>query len=297
VTSSGTAATSPPEFTIDQLAQASAVTVRNIRAHQSRGLLPPPEVRGRTGFYTTEHLDRLRLIVEMQGDGFNLNSIKRILANLPVGSAGQVLGFEAAVRQPWADEEPQIVTEDALVELSGPGTDEASIRRAIKLGLVVPLGEGRYEIPSPTLFRAGAELHALGVDLNARLATMERLRRHTEGVASAFVDLFIDHVWRPFQESGRPDEDWPRVHEALERLRPLATEALVAAFGQSMSRGVDAAFGRFLEEAVRAPKRRRDKPVSSARGTAGIIDGHEAGGGPAVHEHPVGRGRRVRQGG
>src|SRR5205085_9129048 len=83
VTSSGTAATSPPEFTIDQLAQASAVTVRNIRAHQSRGLLPPPEVRGRTGFYTTEHLDRLRLIVEMQGDGFNLNSIKRILANLP----------------------------------------------------------------------------------------------------------------------------------------------------------------------------------------------------------------------
>src|SRR5579864_8756583 len=94
------------EYTIDQLAQASGVTVRNIRAHQSRGLLPPPEVRGRTGFYTREHLDRLRLIAEMQSDGFNLNSIKRILDSLPAGSAGQVLGFEQALHQPWADEHP-----------------------------------------------------------------------------------------------------------------------------------------------------------------------------------------------
>ncbi len=36
-------------MTIDELARETGMTVRNIRAHQSRGLLPPPEVRARTG--------------------------------------------------------------------------------------------------------------------------------------------------------------------------------------------------------------------------------------------------------
>ena len=37
------------EYTIDQLARAARTTVRNVRAYQDRGLIPPPERRGRTG--------------------------------------------------------------------------------------------------------------------------------------------------------------------------------------------------------------------------------------------------------
>ncbi len=255
------------EYTIDHLAQASGVTVRNIRAHQSRGLLPAPEVRGRTGFYTREHLDRLRLIAEMQADGFNLNAIKRILDNLPAGSAGQVLGFEQAIRQPWADEEPEVMQGDALRELGGDGGDDALLKKAIKLGLLVPLGEDRFEVPSPRLLAAGPELERLGVNLEARLAVLERIQKQTEGVAAAFIELFVEHIWKPFNDAGRPDEDWQRVHQALERLRPMATEVLLASFGQSMSRGVDEAFGRALEETVRQPARRRE--AGAERGPAG----------------------------
>lgn len=39
----------PSELTVDQFAQSTGMTVRNLRAHQARGLLPPPHVRGRTG--------------------------------------------------------------------------------------------------------------------------------------------------------------------------------------------------------------------------------------------------------
>jgi len=244
------------EYTIDQLAQASGVTVRNIRAHQSRGLLPPPEVRGRTGFYTNEHLDRLRLVADMQGDGFNLNSIKRILDNLPEGSAGQVLGLEQALRQPWADEEPEVVTAEALTGLAGDEADAGLLKKAIKLGMLVPLGDDRFEVPSPTLLRVGPELESLGVGLAARLAVLERIHRHTEGVSAAFIDIFMEYIWKPFNDAGRPDEDWPRVHEALQRLRPMATEVLLASFGQSMGKGVDEAFGRALEESVKTPTRR-----------------------------------------
>mgnify|MGYP002684132866 CR=1 FL=1 len=49
------------DMTIDELARASGMTVRNIRAHQSRGLLPAPEVRARTGYYGPEHVARLQL--------------------------------------------------------------------------------------------------------------------------------------------------------------------------------------------------------------------------------------------
>ena len=253
------------EYTIDHLAHASGVTVRNIRAHQSRGLLPPPEVRGRTGFYTDEHLDRLRLIAEMQADGFNLNSIKRILDALPAGSAGQVLGFENALRQPWADEQPEVVTAELLAGFGASDVDGVLMKKAIKLGLVVPLGEDRFEVPSPTLLAVGPELESLGVDLATRLAALEKIQKHTEGVAQAFIELFLEYIWKPFHEAGRPDDEWPRVHDALQRLRPIATQVLLAAFGQSMSRGVDEAFGKALEEAVRTPARRAARPEPEKR--------------------------------
>ena len=56
------------------------MSVRNIRNHQSRGLLPPPEVKGRTGYYGEEHIARLRLVQELQTEGFKLDVIKRLIA-------------------------------------------------------------------------------------------------------------------------------------------------------------------------------------------------------------------------
>ena len=72
-------AASTEKLTIDELARATGMTVRNIRAHQSRGLLPAPEVKARTGYYGPEHAARIRLIQEMQSAGFNLRAIERLI--------------------------------------------------------------------------------------------------------------------------------------------------------------------------------------------------------------------------
>src|SRR3712207_5612937 len=101
------------EMTIDELARRTGMTVRNIRAHQSRGLLPAPEVRGRTGFYGPEHVARVELIKEMQADGFNLEAIKRLLESSG-GSTDEVLRFTRAVTVPFEDESPEIVGLDEL---------------------------------------------------------------------------------------------------------------------------------------------------------------------------------------
>ena len=67
------------DLTIEQLAAQTGMTVRNIRAHQARGLLAPPEVRLRVGYYGPEHVAQLKLIQDLQQDGFNLAGIKRLV--------------------------------------------------------------------------------------------------------------------------------------------------------------------------------------------------------------------------
>src|SRR4051795_10170590 len=136
------------ELTIDQLAQKTGMTVRNLRAHQSRGLLPPPDVRGRTGYYGPEHAARVELIKELQADGFNLEAIRRLIENAG-GSTEDVLRFTRAARAPFEDEEPEIATVAELAEQWGEAGSPALLERAISLGLLRPLGDGRVEERSP----------------------------------------------------------------------------------------------------------------------------------------------------
>jgi DNA-binding transcriptional MerR regulator len=235
------------ELTIDELARETGMTVRNIRAHQSRGLLPPPEVRARTGYYGPDHVARLRLIQELQGNGYNLAAIKD-LVNRSQGAPQEALAFARALLTPFEDERPEIIEAAELAErFAGPDGDPKSLKRAEKLGVIVPLGEGRFEVPSPTLLRAGETLLGLGVPLDKALDVIEDVARSSESVADAFVKLFVERVWKPFDRSGQPETDWPAVLAALEQLRPLATEVLVAIFQQRMTQATETAFGRELE--------------------------------------------------
>jgi hypothetical protein len=116
---------------------------------------------------------------------------------------------------------------------------------------------------SPRLLRAAAELAELGIGPEGAVVTAEKLRRHADGVARTFVDLFVTEVWRPFDRAGRPERDWPRMREALERLRPLAADALQATFQMAMEEAVEKESERTLRLAARPEKRsgkRRKRP-------------------------------------
>jgi DNA-binding transcriptional MerR regulator len=58
------------EYRIDDLARAAGTTARRVRANQERGLLPPPEKRGRVGYYNDSQLVRLKLIDSLLSRGF-----------------------------------------------------------------------------------------------------------------------------------------------------------------------------------------------------------------------------------
>jgi DNA-binding transcriptional MerR regulator len=241
------------EMTIRQLAERTGMTVRNIRAHQTRGLLPPPNVRGRTGYYGEEHVARIEMTKEMQADGLNLEAIRRVLDD--ESSAAAIFDFTRALRAPFEDEAPEIVEAAELAGIWGEAADPKLTRRAEKLGIFRTLPDGRVEVISPRLLRAAAELAELGIGPEGALVAAEKLRRHADGVARAFVDLFVKEVWQPFDRAGRPERDWPRMSEALERMRPLAAGALQATFQIAMGEAVEKESERTLRLAARPEKR------------------------------------------
>ena len=234
----------PAALTIEQLAAESGMSVRNIRSHQARGLLAPPEVRLRVGYYGPEHVAQLRLIRDLQQDGFNLAGIKRLLDDSN-GTAQRLVRFRAALAQSPDAERPQTLT---LAQLGrrfrvAPGEAEQVLARAQRLGILVAAGAGRYAAPSPSLLAVAERVVARGVTLNGALAVFEQIERHCDAVSAAFVSLFMTEVWEPFEADGMPVARWPEIDASIAALRPLASDALLAIFGQRMSVQIDAAFG------------------------------------------------------
>jgi DNA-binding transcriptional MerR regulator len=245
------------EMTIRELAERTGMTVRNIRAHQTRGLLPAPVVRGRTGYYNEEHVVRIELTREMQADGLNLEAIRRVLESGD-GSATAISDFTRLLRAPFEDEAPEIVDPEELVGIWGE-EDLERRDRAERLGVIRTLPDGRIEVISPSLLRAAAELAGLGIGPDAAMSVAEKLKRHSDGAARAFVQLFSTELWAPFDKAGRPEQDWQRMSEALERLRPLAAGTVLAMFKIAMGEAVEKESERTLRRAARKTKSGRQK--------------------------------------
>jgi len=245
--SSGADAQAPEEatLTVEQLAYETGMSVRNIRNHQSRGLLPSPEVRARTGYYGPEHVARLRLIQEMQAEGFKLSAISRLIGEHGT-DADRFVGLRQAVTAPIDGESPEVLTREELIERFGVD-DDRLLSRAEKLGFLVALPDERYEAPSPALLGAAEEVLGMGISLPAALAAIEKLARNSQSGARTFVNLFVEELWKPFDESGRPEEGWAEITAAIERLRPLAAEAMNASFRLALTAEIEKAFGEVLE--------------------------------------------------
>ena len=240
-------------LTVEQLAYETGMSVRNIRNHQSRGLLPPPEVRARTGYYGPQHVARLRLIQEMQAEGFKLSAIEKLIGEHGA-DADRFVGLRQAVTAPFQDEAPEVLTREELQE-KFQTEDDRLLAKAQKLGLLIDLGGERYEAPSPALLRAAEDVLRMGIALPAALAAIEKLNRNSRSAARTFVNLFMEELWKPFDEAGRPDDGWAEIIESIERLRPLAVEALVADFRLILTEEVEQAFGEALERGKRRKKK------------------------------------------
>jgi DNA-binding transcriptional MerR regulator len=244
---------SPHTLTIEQLAAESGMSVRNIRAHQARGLLAPPEVRLRVGYYGPEHVAQLQLIRELQDDGFNLHGIKRLLEDRQ-GTTERLLRFKEVLTD---GEKAEVMTLAELGRRFRVGAEEAPevLAKAEQLGVLVPVGDDRYKAPSPSLLALAEEVAGRGISLASALQILEEIERHTDEVSRAFVKLFVNEIWKPFALADMPPERWPEIEQAVERLRPVASEALMAIFRQRLQIQIEGAFTEIARRLSGGPDR------------------------------------------
>jgi hypothetical protein len=237
------------ELTIEQLAAATGLTVRNIRAHVTRGLLPPPSLRGRTGYYGDEHVNRLRLITQLQAQGFNLTAIQKLIEGHPDADSTVEL-YQRAVG--WLPELPVEMTVDELAEMFGVAPDQTRLARLRRAGVVEPLEGDRVRVLNPVLMRVGARGTELGFDIESLLDVLDTLVAHTRGISEHLVRWFLTAHWAPYVAAGRPADRLPELEQVITDLQPMAAEGVLAAFQQAMSEAVDAAFKRITAEEIAA---------------------------------------------
>jgi DNA-binding transcriptional MerR regulator len=226
------------EYRIDELARAAGTTVRNVRAYQDRGLLPPPRRDGRVAWYSDAHVARLRLVGQLLERGYTLANIRELLGAWETGqNVGELLGLEAALAEPWSDETPITMTAAELASVFGDAfADPGGIERALELGVLEVRGD-EFVVRKPRMLQVGAELVAAGIPLSAVLALGQKLRSDIDRVAVAFVDLVSTYVFAPVGEP-IPSDEVPRLTEIVRRLRPLAKEAVDAELADAMERHV-----------------------------------------------------------
>ncbi|WP_370324000.1 MerR family transcriptional regulator [Euzebya sp.] len=225
------------QLTIDDLAATTGVSSRSIRYYQTRGLLPPPKVRGRQGFYDHRHVDRLGLISELQEEGLNLQAIGWLLGGASGVDSDELRQLKRAVLDGWVSEEPaEISAKDLAKALAQGEWSPETAARAEQLGLLTTIEDGEsFRILLPSVLAAGTELAEMGLDPDRLLDVLEGMRAHATAVAEAYLRVFDEAVLAPWDARGRPEGEWQQIREFVDRIRPLAGEALLAVFRQVMA--------------------------------------------------------------
>jgi DNA-binding transcriptional MerR regulator len=234
-------------LTIEELAARTGLTVRNIRSHVTRGLLPAPYLKGRTGFYGPEHVARLQLVTGLQQQGFNLAAISNLVSGPAAPSPEETVAFYRTALGAWLTDSPEVWDEQDLADAFGVQPDPELLNRLTSLGVLVRQDDGRVRVTNPTLLRVGRQLAALGYGVQHLMGVLTVLIDGSRQVADAFVTMFLDVQWRDYLDAGMPPERLPELQALIEQLQPLASQAVVAAFQQAMTEATAGAFQREAE--------------------------------------------------
>ena len=229
------------ELTVDELAARVGVTVRNVRAYAARGLLPPPRLVGRTGYYGREHVARLLLVREMLAEGFSLSMIERTLASAPVTASSATLALHRALLSPWLPPEPEETTVGELAARAGLPEDEQVVERLIGIGILERIEGDRLRVLDPPLLTAGLQVVALGVPPDKLIDAQFRVNELVREIAETYVGMYMATGWQTFVEAGAPPDQLDKARATVGRLQPAAAQALLASFRTEMAAAVQAA--------------------------------------------------------
>ena len=219
------------------------MTVRTVRAYAGRGLLPPPRLVGRTGWYGPQHVAQLTLVRELLSQGYTLAAVQKAVARRTAGQSedtGGALALHRALMAPWQTEPPQETDLDALAARAGADREatEQAAQELARMGVLELLPDGQVRVLDPALLDAGIRGVRLGLPAADLVAAQQQVVELVEQAAEAYVRMFRETVWAQFVADGMPADGWPRIQAVVEGLQPVAAQAVLASFRSAMAEAV-----------------------------------------------------------
>lgn len=199
------------QYTVAELAAHVGMSTRNIRAHQARRLLHPPNRKGRVAMYDDAHVQRLEAIKALQKQGFNLVSIEAILGPRSNGPGMQAL---IQVLERLAADRPSLVY--ALSRHDVLARDEC----------------GDIHVRHPKAVRAALGLRRVGMPVPRAASllgeVLDSMRSVAEGLVRSASSRSLTLL--PNQTA---DADGPASWEELDRDTAVLAECIVAVLVES----------------------------------------------------------------
>jgi DNA-binding transcriptional MerR regulator len=218
-------------MTLDELTRRAGMSVRNVRFYTTKGLVPPPIRRGRSGYYSSDHLARLELVRELQAHGLTLSAIERYVARIPRDASAETIALHRTLLAPWTGELPETMTRRELGRRAGRPLSDDEVDTLNALGIVVADGQGRFQVAVAHL-SVGVALLDLGLPLEAALGAQDVFTAHGRAVAEELTELFRTKVWPSYKEGATSSEQLRRL---VERFKPVTVQALVTAYESAVN--------------------------------------------------------------
>ena len=236
------------EYRVEALAAAAETYVDTLRFYQSRGLLPPPQKKGRIVLYGEEHLERVRRIRGLQRQGFTLAQIERLLT--PPEEAATPESHLAALAEQQAGG-PCGRTLSRAELAAEAGVPEVLVQAVQAAGLIESFevdGEERFSEADLEMARAGLAVLGAGFPLNALLEHALVHAGHVQQVCDGAIDLFDEHVRK--RGDGADSE---AVTAAFLTLLPQITRLVALHFQRTLvNRALNRLRGRGEQDALAA---------------------------------------------
>ncbi|MFT3716746.1 MAG: MerR family transcriptional regulator [Gordonia sp. (in: high G+C Gram-positive bacteria)] len=219
------------EYRINELSDVSGVSVRNIRVYQDRGLLPPPEVRGRTGWYSEEHLVRLNLITRLLERGYTFATISELLT-----AAHHGMKVEHVLRDKPKPGRLRNLKRAATITVTelrkSLNADDRAIKLSQKLGLLTKDG-AHFAVRNPELLEGAEALVKNGIEVDDLLDRWVNVEQDLADVAHNFISMITDKYL---------DENLPNLSEGqvaklaelIQTVRPMAHEIVESTFAKAL---------------------------------------------------------------
>lgn len=217
-------------LTLTELTRRVGMSVRTVRFYTSRCLVPPPIRRGRSGYYSRDHVARLELVLDLQSHGFTLSAIERYVAGIPFDATPEDVALRRTMLAPWQADPPVEMSRAELERRVDRTLSRDDLETLVALGIVCCPRRGRYQVALSQL-SVGLGLIDLGFPREAAEAAAAIYHEHGRQLAHELYDVFRRLVWPVYQESGASPES---IAAVVERLKPLSIASLVSAYEAGM---------------------------------------------------------------